>query len=212
MISDDRERLILQGQRRLREKLLGRRSLIQHPATRDLTAHLLLYVDSAPKCWELAAEWLRREMDADRADGGFASAFDLTYSAHGQSLRSDRSVPSILGLRMEMTDPIVRSIWSRHEPILFNSIIKDPRFSPKTRADLAACGVRSKITIVLRGQCDQPVGLMCADSLDEDREWRQNRCLQFKDTAAQVIGPVLSLAKLIAQKDFSGCIVPAKSS
>lgn len=189
---------LFQTQRRLR------RQLLDDPHTRvmgnaaDLAAHLLLYLDDARLCWDLAVSWLRDALDADRVDGGFSAPGDPVYSPSAEALRTSRMVPSSAGLEVDTHDPSVRCVWATPSAVPFHDIERDRRIDSVVRAQLLAMGARSKVAVALRDG-GQSVGLLCADWMECGKSDNAGRCEYLDYVARTVLGPVLAAAQRGAQ-------------
>lgn len=202
MRSDD----ILQAQRNLRAKLLDDRQTLPWQPARDLAAQLLLYLDDPNQCWKAGAEWLREMVDADRVDGGFAQPNQALYAPQIEALRSDRFVPSVVGVHMNALDPGVTTVWATDGIVVFNDVANEGRMSAEMRAQLRDIGTRTKLSVALRDG-DRPLGLMCADWMEPKHAWTASVGANLTLFACAVLGPVLAVAQQLAADDA----VPAAS-
>ncbi|MCO5397608.1 LuxR C-terminal-related transcriptional regulator [Ralstonia soli] len=196
MRSDD----ILRAQRNLRSKLLDDRQTLPWQPARDLAAQLLLYLDDPNQCWKAGAEWLREMVDADRVDGGFAQPGEALYAPQIEALRSDRSVPSVVGVQMNALDPGVAAVWASDDIVVFNDVAHDGRMSPEMRAQLRGIGTRTKLSVALRNG-NRPLGLMCADWMEPKHAWTAAVGANLTLFACGVLGPVLAVARQLAADD-----------
>jgi DNA-binding CsgD family transcriptional regulator len=182
---------LLCAQRQLRSSLLDSRMAIM-PGSSDLAAHLLLYLDDADQCWRLAVTWIRRALDADRVDGGFASP-GAVYRPVGEAAREDAPAPATVGMEFDPMDAAVRAVWAAPHAVVFGDIAHDARFTPTTRAQFLALGTRAKLAMALRDGTS-PVGLMCCNWADERRHWKFDVCRQVGELSSKVLSPILATA------------------
>jgi DNA-binding CsgD family transcriptional regulator len=180
-------------QRELRERLLKRRQIAWRPA-RDLAAHMLLHLDDANGCLELAVQWMRDAFDADRVDAGFGAPGDVIYSPQAEALRSTRSVPSMVGAPIDAADGGVQRVWASRRVVVYRDIAQDRRMGPRLRASLLGMGSRSIIATALRDH-GPPVGLTCADWMDCTVDATDSRCVRLQELSDQVLGPIISAAR-----------------
>lgn len=189
---------LFQVQRQLRRQLLDDRHTRVMGNAADLAAHLLLYLDDARHCWDLAVSWLRDALDADRVDGGFSAPGDPVYAPSAESLRTSRMVPSSVGLEVNTLDPSVRCVWATPAAVPFFDVERDQRIHSVVRAKLLAMGARSKMAVALRDG-RQSVGLLCADWMECGKSDNAARCEYLDYVARSVLGPVLAAVQRGAQ-------------
>ena len=187
---------VLDRQRELRERLLNRRQVTWRPA-RDLAAHMLLHLDDAHGCLELAVQWMRDAFDADRVDAGFAAPRDVIYRPQAEALRSTRSVPSMVGAPIDAADAGVQRVWASRRVVVFRDIAQERRMGERLRASLLRVGSRSIIATALRDQ-GAPVGLTCADWMDRNVDAADLRCVRLQELSDHVLGPIISAARSLA--------------
>ena len=94
------DQLLLDTQRRLRRRLFEGPDAIAWRPARELAAQLLLYLDDPAQCWQIAAEWLRDTLDADRVDGGWggwvgADGRSSGYVVLAEARRTTLALPSV---------------------------------------------------------------------------------------------------------------------
>lgn len=189
---------LFQVQRRLRRQLLDDRHTRVMGDAADLAAHLLLYLDDARHCWDMAVSWLRDALDADRVDGGFSAPGDPVFIPFAESLRASRMVPSSVGHQVDAHDPSVSYVWAAPTAVPFRDIEEDKRIHSVVRAQLLSIGARSKMAVALRDG-SRPVGLLCADWMECGKSDNAGRCEYLDYIARCVLGPVLAAVRQGAQ-------------
>jgi DNA-binding CsgD family transcriptional regulator len=193
----DAERL-LALQRELRERLLARRQIAWRPA-RDLAAHMLLHLDDASGCLELAVRWMRDALDADRVDAGFGGPRDAIYRPQAEALRSTRSVPSMVGAAIDAADGGVQGVWVSRRVVVFRDIAQERRMGRRLRASLLRSGARSLIATALRDH-GAPVGLTCVDWMECGVDASDSRCARLQELADHVLGPIVGAARSLHEE------------
>ena len=188
----DAERL-LELQRELRERLLAHRQIAWRPA-RDLAAHMLLHLDDANECLDLAVQWMRDAFDADRVDAGFGAPRDLVYRPQAEALRSTRAVPSMVGAPIDAADDGVQRVWASRRVVVYRDIAQERRMGDRLRASLLGVGSRNIIATALRDH-GAPVGLTCADWMDCTVDAADSRCERLQELSDHVLGPIISAAR-----------------
>jgi len=189
---------LLELQRELRERLLSRRQITWRPA-RDLAAHMLLHLDDASGCLELAVQWMRDAFDADRVDAGFGAPRDLVYRPQAEALRSTRSVPSLVGAAIDAADGGVQRVWASRRVVVFRDIAQERGMGERLRASLLGAGTRSIIATALRDD-GRPVGLTCTDWMDCTVDAADSRCLRLQELSDHVLGPIVSAARSLEEE------------
>ena len=184
---------LLELQRSLRERLLNHRQIAWRPA-RDLAAHMLLRLDDANGCLELAVQWMRDAFDADRVDAGFGRPHDVIYRPQAEALRSTRSVPSMVGAPIDAADRGVQGVWASRRVVVFRDIAQERRMGERLRASLLGLGCRSIIAASLRDD-GAPVGLTCADWMERSVDANDSRCMRLQELSEHVLGPIISAAR-----------------
>jgi DNA-binding CsgD family transcriptional regulator len=184
---------VLELQRDLRARLLDRRQIAWRPA-RDLAAHMLLHLDDANGCLALAVQWMRDAFDADRVDAGFGDPCDVVYRPQAEALRSNRSVPSMVGAPIDAADGGVQRVWASRSVVVFRDIAQERGMGERLRASLLGLGSRSIIATSLRDR-GRPVGLTCADWMDRTVDAADARCLRLQELSEHVLGPIISAAR-----------------
>jgi DNA-binding CsgD family transcriptional regulator len=189
---------LLELQRELRGRLLDRRQIAWRPA-RDLAAHMLLHLDDAECCLQLSVQWLRDAFDADRVDAGFGSPRDVIYRPQAEALRSTRSVPSMVGARIDAADGGVQGVWASRRIVVFRDIAQERRMGERLRASLLGSGARSILATALRDR-GAPVGLTCADWMERRVDMSDTRCARLQELSDDVLGPIISAARHLAEE------------
>jgi DNA-binding CsgD family transcriptional regulator len=184
---------LLERQRELRERLLSRRQIAWRPA-RDLAAHMLLHLDDASGCLDLAVQWMRDAFDADRVDAGFGAPRDVVYRPQAEALRSTRSVPSMIGAPIDAADGGVQRVWASRRVVVYRDVAQERGMGERLRASLLGVGSRNIIATALRDH-GQPVGLTCADWMDCTVDAADSRCLRLQELSDHVLGPIVSAAR-----------------
>jgi DNA-binding CsgD family transcriptional regulator len=193
---------MLELQRALRERLLSRRQIAWRPA-RDLAAHMLLHLDDANGCLQLAVQWMRDALDADRVDAGFGAPRDVVYRPQAEALRSTRWVPSMIGAAIDAADGGVQGVWASHQVVVFRDIAQEPRMGERLRASLLGVGSRSIIATALRDG-GVPVGLTCADWMECRVDPDDTRCARLQELSDGVLGPIISAARSLDEETQCG--------
>jgi DNA-binding CsgD family transcriptional regulator len=184
---------VLELQRELRQRLLDHRRIAWRPA-RDLAAHMLLHLDDANGCLELAVQWMRDAFDADRVDAGFGDPRDVVYRPQAEALRSTRSVPSMVGAPIDAADGGVQRVWASRRVVVFRDIAQERGMGERLRASLLGVGSRSIIATSLRDH-GRPVGLTCADWMDCTVDATDSRCMRLQELSEHVLGPIITAAR-----------------
>lgn len=183
---------LLALQRGLRGSLLEPSRVAWRPA-RDLAAHLLLHLDDAQACWQLAVEWLRDEFDADRVDAGFASPWQATYRPQAEARRSTRQVPTMTDASIDVTDTGIQGVWASPGIVVLRDLEQEHRFGAPLRSNLLALGARNVLATAL-WHGGAPVGMACADWMESRVDASDARCSHFQELVT-VLGPVMSAAR-----------------
>ncbi len=195
---------VYSAQRRLRVELLDRPS-IRHKPARDLAAHMLLSIDDLPSCWNIATEWLQSQLGCHRVDAGFgAPQAKEYYPSFAEAKNSNYDVPSFGGSAVYNQDPVMQAMWLDERPIIFADIRQDRRVTHRLRQRMSGAKTKSKFGAALRGRHGS-YGLICAD-WTEHLAPRKSVILDcFELSVADVLSPIISLAKEIAEQDCSNC-------
>ena len=194
---------LLHAQRQLRGRLLDTRQGVL-PGAADLAAHLLLYLEDADRCWQLAAQWIRDNLDADHVDGGFAAP-GAAYRPSGHSVRTDVPELAIAGLEVAAEDGALRTVWQARGAVVFDDIATDARFAARTRAQLLAAETRAKLAVAVRDG-GEPVGLICCNWGSTRQRWKPDLCRQVGELSTHVLGPIFAAA---ARPGSAQCRAPA---
>jgi DNA-binding CsgD family transcriptional regulator len=190
---------VLELQRALRERLLSHRQIAWRPA-RDLAAHMLLHLDDANGCLQLAVQWMREAFDADRVDAGFGAPRDVVYRPQAEALRSTRRVPSMVGAAIDAADDGVQDVWASDRVVVFRDIAQEPRMGERLRASLLGVGSRNIIATALRDR-GVPVGLTCADWMECRVDADDTRCRHLQELSDGVLGPIIGAARSLEEED-----------
>lgn len=193
-MSDD----ILQTQRSLRRRLFEGPNALRWRPGRELAAQLLLYLDDAPACWRIAAEWLRERLDADRVDGGFGGFVSHRgcvedYVVVAEVQRESLPMPRVQGLSFNGASPCLRQVWQEPGVCALPDVSQDLSFTDDERLTLLALGTAAKLALPIRDGVT-PVGLMCADWHNQVPHWNAEHCHQIGELAHHALGPVLAAA------------------
>lgn len=196
------DQLLLDTQRRLRRRLFEGPDAIAWRPARELAAQLLLYLDDPAQCWQIAAEWLRDTLDADRVDGGWggwvgADGRSSGYVVLAEARRPTLALPSVRGVCFDAADPSIRAVWAGDGVATIAEVAQERHFSASMRGALQALGTAAKLALPVRDGT-RPVGLICADWHREAPRWRPQPCNALPSVAAQLLGPVLAASQRLA--------------
>jgi DNA-binding CsgD family transcriptional regulator len=188
---------VLAAQRQLRGMLLDRAS-VRHRRARDLAAHMLLHLDDLPTCWSLATGWLQAELGCHRVDTGFGDCDAAEYfPGFAEAKARDHDVPSFAGKSVDNRDAMMQAMWRDPRPLVYADIKEDSRVSQKMRNRMSGARTRSKFAWALRsGQ--ESYGLICADWTEHLAPAESGLYDCFEQTVADVLGPVIFVARNIA--------------
>lgn len=201
---------LLAAQRRLRGSLLDTRRAAM-PGSNDLAAYLLLYLDDAEHCWRSALHWMRRTLDADRSDGGFAAP-GAVYRPSGEAVRGDLPPPRHAEMAFDPDDAALHAVWRAPGAVVFEDIAGDRRFAAATRAQLLGMGMRAKLAIALRDG-DAPMGLICCNWGAGRRSADADLSRQVGALSSEVLGPILAAAgRLREDSDAPAARLPDRDS
>lgn len=189
---------ILHVQRTLRRRLFEGPQAIRWRPGRELVAHMLLYLDDAPACWRIAAEWLREQLDADRVDGGFGGFVEAQggiedYVVMAEVQRGGLPLPRVQGLRFNAASPCLRGVWREPVASFLPEVSQAKSFTEDERLTLLALGTAAKLALPIRDGAT-PVGLMCADWHRVVPQLHGEQCRHIGELAQHAIGPVLAAA------------------
>ena len=196
------DQLLLDTQRRLRRRLFEGPDAIAWRPARELAAQLLLYLDDPARCWQIAAEWLRETLDADRVDGGWggwvgADGRSSRYVVLAEARRPTLALPSVRGVCFDAADPSIRAVWAGDGVAAIAEVAQERHFSASMRGALQALGTAAKLALPVRDGT-RPVGLICADWHRRAPRWRPQPCNALPSVAAQLLGPVLAASQGLA--------------
>gem|GEM_PF-553888 len=195
---------VFEAQKRLRKNLLDKQS-IRDASSRDLAALMLLNLDDLTRCWSIATDWLRAELNCHRVDTGFGTADSSIYHPSFSESRSpDSDVPSFSGSNVFNQDPMMKKMWSAKRPLVLENVENDSTISPRMRIILRDVQTKSKFAFALK-QRNKPYGLICADWTEHVAP--QNGVLYecFEHAVTDVFSPIIGVAKQISDATFEKC-------
>lgn len=193
---------LLTAQRALRRRFFeGEAAMLWRPA-RDLAAQLILYLDDPQMCWQLATDWIRAKLDADRADGGFGGFLTVggmarDYVAIAESQRSSMGLPAVLGHHFDAREPSIRHAWCNAGLTPVIDVSQEATMTPIARRTLQTMGTFAKLALPV-SDGKRPVGLICADWNRVAPRWHADTCNELNSLVRGVLGPVLGTAMDLA--------------
>jgi DNA-binding CsgD family transcriptional regulator len=198
---------VFSAQQQLRSRLLDQPA-IRYTAARDLAAHMLLNLDNLSMCWLLATNWLRAELGCQRVDTGFGVSEAKDYfPGFAEAFNADYDVPSFGGLAVNNRDPAMQAMWLQPRPLIFADIKQDSRVTIKLRQRMSGAKTKSKFGWALKTG-NGGFGLICADWTEHLAPWESGLYDCFEQTVADVLSPIIAVAKEIADWDQIDGSVP----
>jgi len=195
---------LLQIQRALRKLLLEDRSTIKWKPARDLAAEMLLYLDDPDACWGVATRWLQVGFDADRVTGGRSDDLRRFYSPDFEAIRPSRGLPSIVGTRISISDPMVIKVFASDRTVVFRDVEEQKLFRPpaqETLLQLPSISIKLAVPVRDRGR---RVAIVCAHWLDRSARVSPAVCMHLTELGATVLGPILAAADRLAEDECRG--------
>jgi DNA-binding CsgD family transcriptional regulator len=184
-------------QRKLRDQLLVRSKAIRWRPALELAAMALLFLDDPEACWKLSLDFLRRQLDVERVDGGSATPTDRFYHAAASEALDNEGVRSIHGLKVDNQALPAQQIWRARHPFVHPEIAQDRIFDAGLRGYFVSSGTVAKMTTAIFYR-DTPVGLVCADQIDVPRDWKPKQYDCFDSVTSDVMAPILFAAGRLA--------------
>lgn len=189
-------------QRRLRAQLFDG-AFIRHAPARDLAAHMLLFLDDLSTCWSLATNWLRTELGCHRVDAGFGAPHAREYfPSYAEAKDTDYEVPTLGGPAVDNRDPVMQAMWLSPRPVIFADIKQDRRVQMRLRQRLSKARTKTKFGGALRIGGGS-YGLICADWTEHFAPHDSNIYDCFEQTVADVLSPIIAVAKAIDDGDHA---------
>jgi DNA-binding CsgD family transcriptional regulator len=186
-------------QRRLRAQLFDD-AVIRYAPARDLAAHMLLRLDDLPACWTIATNWLRAELGCHRVDAGFGEPQARKYfPSYAEAKDANYDVPTLGGSAVDNFDPIMQAMWLSPRPVVFADLKQDRRLLMRLRQRLSKARTKTKIGGALRTGHGS-YGLICADWTEHFAPSDSNIYDRFEQTVADVLSPIIAVAKAIEDK------------
>lgn len=202
VIADDFCGDVFATQRRLRTQLFDR-AFIRYAPARDLAAHMLLHLDDLSACWSLATNWLRAELGCHRVDAGFGAPHAKEYfPSYAEAKDADHDVPTLGGSAVDNHDPVMQAMWLAPRPVIFADIKQDRRVQMRLRQRLSKARTKTKFGGALRAGGGS-YGLICADWTEHFAPHDSNIYDRFEQTVADVLSPVIAVAKAIDDRDHA---------
>lgn len=189
-------------QRRLRTQLVDG-AFIRYAPARDLAAHMLLRLDDLSACWSLATNWLRAELGCHRVDAGFGAPQAKEYfPSYAEAKDGNYDVPTLGGSAVDNFDPIMQAMWLAPRPVVFADMKQDRRLQMRLRQRLSKARTKTKIGGALRVGSGT-YGLICADWTEHFAPSDSNIYDRFEQTVADVLSPIIAVAKAIDDRDHA---------
>jgi DNA-binding CsgD family transcriptional regulator len=187
-------------QRRLRIQLFDG-PVIRYAPARDLAAHMLLRLDDLAACWTLATSWLRAELGCHRVDAGFGAPHAREYyPSYAEAKDANYDVPTLGGSAVDNHDPVMQAMWRAPHPVIFADIKQDRRVQMRLRQRLSRARTKTKFGGALRIG-NSSYGLICADWTEHFAPSDSNLYDRFEQTVADVLSPIIAVAKAIDDRD-----------
>ena len=198
---------IHEAQCALRFDVLENSGAISYPPARDLAAHLLVYLDDARVCWQIATRWLLDKLGAARVDGGWGNP-DAPLYAPGQNetLCASEYVSTLKGVMVENSEPGVMAVWQSKKPVIFRELSSEAGFSADLRKALVQRGTSTKIAVSLHSDAG-PFAIIGADRFEEEREWDTLDYEILSCVSSQVLAPVLRTAFDLERRVAAGAVL-----
>ena len=166
---------------------------------------MLLHLDDLPGCWSIATNWLRAELRCQRVDTGFGMREAKDYfPGFAEAKDANYDVPSFgCGRAVDNRDIAMQAMWLDPRPLIFADIKQDNRIKMRLRQRLSGARTKSKFAWALRTGRGT-YGLICADWTEHLVPWESGLYDCFEQTVADVLSPIVAVAKQIADQDPSG--------
>lgn len=176
---------------RLRDELFGSAGRIRWRPARDLAAHMLLFVDDAKRCSDIAVDWIRGDLSCSRVDTGLGAPSSATYvPGYAESRDPNADVPTYAGTLVNNWAGAMQLMWNTEHPIVFSDVAEDSRFDERLHDMLVSTGTTSKMAapVSYRGRS---IGLICANWVGQPMPNSSALHERYESVVADVLGPIL---------------------
>lgn len=193
---------LLRTQRALRRRLLDDPHAIRWKPVRDLAAEMLLHLDDPQACWHMATRWVQVKLDADRVTGGRNTGARTFYSPDFESVRASRPLPSLLGTRVSLSDPLLVKVMQSDRTVVFTDIQEERHFvqdAPDNVLQLPSIPI--KLAVSVRDE-KRPVAVVCVHWLDQRARVSPEHCVRLTELGNTVLGPIVAAADRLSAIDL----------
>ena len=184
--------------RMLRHRFLDERRYNSPGPLLDCVAHMLLYIDRPDTLLEVALSYLVRTLAACRGDAGVSTPNLPLYTPTAVYLDPRREAPTMLGVSIPNTHPILQLIWRTNGPVRLEQVEQNPVIGDLREAFMS---LRSRSMVARRLEDhNTTLGLICLDHTEESHMWQPHELALIDDFCQEFLAPILAYSLQLSKR------------
>lgn len=158
----------------------------------NCVAHMILVIDNPKELVRVGLEYIVNELSVCRADAGFAKPFHLHYTPIAESINSNSSPPSIIGLVIPNQHKVMQKIWNSSEPVKYESVESNVELEDLKNSFMQA-NCKSMLMQRLSWD-DELIGISCIDHTVENHKWSTLEIKFMETFCLKFLGPLAGIS------------------
>lgn len=138
----------------------------------DCVARMIISIESPKDTVRIALEFMGRTLNVCRADAGFATPTDISYSPLSEYNNTTSHAPTLEKFVISNQHPSMQKVWQENHPVKYEDIKNNDQLEGVKEPLLK---IECKSMLMQRLVWDsEPIGISCVDHSKKNHKWTDN--------------------------------------
>ena len=158
----------------------------------DCVAHMIIAIENPKDTVHIGLSYIGNHLSACRADAGFATPTDSTYTPISEYCNEESKPPSVSSLILSNQHEVMQRVWRSRAPVKYEKVSSNPLLEDVQ--DILS-SIQSKSMLMQRLVWDKdPIGISCVDHTLKEHEWDDEEVNFMHQFCTQFFAPLAGIS------------------